>query len=479
MEKNELIQWLEQQIAGGSPGMQLPVDAKLQKAFALSRSTVRRVMSEFARQGKIVRIKGEGNFVPGGIDTSRLAAKKSAPQRIMSEVTTCIARGEMKIGQPLPQITAFSRKFNTSARNVSAAYSLLCDKGLASRAGSAYMVGSVKDVLTAGIRDYVYFVLHRFSDLETLYKHHEAEWALKKLELELLEYNHRVLYTTYERLDDELRLWRRENRCPRGLVLFGSDEGLVSRMDFSAIKPSIARLRNAFKFSKIPVLCIAKDFICKEKGFLFYSMPHMITTVRRKLAHYITSRGIANAIIAVNEKRCAPGRSLTDAFRIVPEIDNFSPAVKVRLLVRPISRTIGTATSLLRALYAIHPPEHHLLRMSKYRPWSQREFESLFATTNDITAYLKRDSLADCVVFNDEQTALEVLNAGALQTKKRTIKAIGLENSAGYAARNLTCCIPDWETTGYLLAHALIGDIPVARSSRGFIDCSARVIERR
>ncbi len=42
----------------------------------------------------------------------------------------------------------------------------------------------------------------------------------------------------------------------------------------------------------------------------------------------------------------------------------------------------------------------------------------------------------------------------------------------------ISSCAEDWETIGYMAAHAIIGDIPVAKTSKGYIRTDALLLER-
>jgi len=42
----------------------------------------------------------------------------------------------------------------------------------------------------------------------------------------------------------------------------------------------------------------------------------------------------------------------------------------------------------------------------------------------------------------------------------------------------ISACATDRSMIGYLLAHAMVGDIPVARTTKGFIRTNVRAFER-
>jgi hypothetical protein len=55
---------------------------------------------------------------------------------------------------------------------------------------------------------------------------------------------------------------------------------------------------------------------------------------------------------------------------------------------------------------------------------------------------------------------------------------VSLDNDPRFYHLGLTYCGPDWDTIGYQMAHAIIGDFPVARTSKGFIKTKAGVLEK-
>jgi hypothetical protein len=60
----------------------------------------------------------------------------------------------------------------------------------------------------------------------------------------------------------------------------------------------------------------------------------------------------------------------------------------------------------------------------------------------------------------------------------RALSIIGLENNPDFAHHGLTTCAEDWDTMGYLMAHAVIGDFAVAKTRRGFLRTSALMLKR-
>jgi hypothetical protein len=53
-----------------------------------------------------------------------------------------------------------------------------------------------------------------------------------------------------------------------------------------------------------------------------------------------------------------------------------------------------------------------------------------------------------------------------------------VENDPAYYHLGLTYCYPDFARLGYLMAHALIGDFPVEKTTRGSIRMHTLVVEK-
>jgi DNA-binding LacI/PurR family transcriptional regulator len=56
---------------------------------------------------------------------------------------------------------------------------------------------------------------------------------------------------------------------------------------------------------------------------------------------------------------------------------------------------------------------------------------------------------------------------------------ISLENNPAYYHLGLSYCGPDWENIGYMMAHAVIGDFPLPKTSRGFVRTQALLLEKQ
>jgi DNA-binding LacI/PurR family transcriptional regulator len=56
---------------------------------------------------------------------------------------------------------------------------------------------------------------------------------------------------------------------------------------------------------------------------------------------------------------------------------------------------------------------------------------------------------------------------------------VSLENNTAFFHHNISACAPDFNRIGYLMAHALLGDIPLNKSLRNFIRFEVPIIHRQ
>jgi DNA-binding LacI/PurR family transcriptional regulator len=87
---------------------------------------------------------------------------------------------------------------------------------------------------------------------------------------------------------------------------------------------------------------------------------------------------------------------------------------------------------------------------------------------------------ADIWIFNQDQDAAAAVRWA--QERRIEIPArvsvLTLENNPQNYELGISLCEPDWEHAGYLLAHAIIGDFPIEKTSKGFLRTRARVVTK-
>ena len=158
MQSTQARQQLETLLRNLQPGDQLPFTRDLARTWAVSYSTASRLLSEYARAGKLLRIRGKGTFVPGGNERVReMPRRRSSVQAVMDAVIQSIARGELKIGDPLPSTKQICLQFHVAPVTVARAYARLCTLGRITRIGRRYWVGDLGSSIRQQARGELWF----------------------------------------------------------------------------------------------------------------------------------------------------------------------------------------------------------------------------------------------------------------------------------------------------------------------------------
>jgi hypothetical protein len=167
------------------------------------------------------------------------------------------------------------------------------------------------------------------------------------------------------------------------------------------------------------------------------------------------------------------------SIRIYNEIREINPGIRFRVVVRPKPRSGGKAEFFER-VYDYRAPPLISQRLSKYESTDFRKFEEMVHIEKEIGLESCPNRGKTLVVFAETAQGFAFLQY-CRRTRKRVPSEIGivcLGDDPRYLHHNISCCIPDWETNGYLMAHALMGDIPVAKTGKGFVRPQALFLDR-
>jgi hypothetical protein len=167
------------------------------------------------------------------------------------------------------------------------------------------------------------------------------------------------------------------------------------------------------------------------------------------------------------------------AVKIRPELTHLSEGALLRIAVNPPpgQRTIDSYLANVRGRIT---EQNQRGILSKYR---DTPFESI---TRDVSFFdparpaFHDYTDADIWVFTSHRQAAQALEwaRGRKIEIPGQLSIVSLEDDPSYYHLGITYCTIDWETVGYLIAHVIIGDIPIERTSKGFIRVRAQVVER-
>ncbi|MBD3319933.1 MAG: hypothetical protein GF350_02440 [Chitinivibrionales bacterium] len=120
------------------------------------------------------------------------------------------------------------------------------------------------------------------------------------------------------------------------------------------------------------------------------------------------------------------------------------------------------------------------LFLYKYKYTSFEDAKKHIKFTDDFSKVFEDSLNARIWMFTENRQAV-IAQQWAIQRGiaiSKLLSIISLENNPAFYHMCITSCIPDWDKIGYVMAHAVIGDIPIKKTSKGFIRANVKTIER-
>mgnify|MGYP006279904143 CR=1 FL=1 len=482
----KLRQWIDAFIAGNPPGSHLPHDRHLAGRLGCSVMSVRRVMAKYTARGLLERRHGSGTRIPPreGTGQTREAepavaepgASRSAGA-LHDDLLKAIASGTFKQGTALPLNKQLSLQLHVGTGTVTAAYRMLEREGYVTKVGKQYWVGGVYGSLHWGARRECIVLYPETVALTTMFTSHNLSMALRKMESRLEEQGWLFRYTKYSELRSSIDRWKKRGRLPDGLLVFGSDAGYITAEDFAHVHAMLSRAVGRMGRSFPPLLAVSKAFVADYRRCHFFSGSHTHTVRARATAQFALMHNPASLKIVLDES--VSHADLFNFLRIYPEIREVNKTMRIEVLLRS-DRPAGAGARVLKRLYSHFPLDHVRSRIAVDGVLVREDFESMFRGIRNLTDTAAQASGRTMLIFRDDRHAAEVLQWCERNriSVGESILLLSYENNPAYFGYGITACISDWETDGYLMAHALVGDIPIARTSRGFIRSRARILRR-
>jgi hypothetical protein len=197
------------------------------------------------------------------------------------------------------------------------------------------------------------------------------------------------------------------------------------------------------------------------------------TTWARTIAQHLFYNGYSNVTLCYNANYFAQ-HTINAVTKIINELLNLNPQLDYRICIQsdPMNPSIDV--------------EHYLKViqqkfLAKYAAPSIESIRRKIVVTDCFTNTYNNSGKHSVHIFSRDSDAVELLeHYGRINRSAPEDGGIlSLENSIDYARFGLATVLPDWETIGYLVAHALIGDFRPARTRRGYIKPSALLLRRK
>ena len=489
----EIREWVDRFIAENPPGTQLPFDRQLAKRLDCSVMSVRRVLSDYAARGLLQRRNRRGTRIPPSPGSEkRRETPETSPQKdrrgsvtaIHDDLLGAIAAGTYKRGTALPLNKQVALQLRVSTHTVTSAYRLLEKEGYVTKVGKRYWVGGVAGSLNLDTRRECMVLFPDDLSLSSLLRFqprdmasYNLSMALQKTESHLEAEGWRFAYHKYSELPALTRLWKERGYLPDGFMLFGRDQGFANEKDFRTMHGAISALAARMHVPLPRTLAVVKNFICNARKCHFFSVGHTYKIRARATAQFALRVNPKNLVVVLRED--FPIGDIMNFLRIYPEIRGTNTTMGLAFLL--VSDEPGGAPErILSKLLSNYGLDHLKQRLAVGGELSREDLRRLFHGTTGIDEALGQSDGQTMFVFRYDKEAAEALQWCSRNRVRlgEDVFLLSFENNPDYLGSGISACISDWETDGYLMAHALIGDIPIARTTRGFIQARARILRR-
>lgn len=474
-----LARWLDQCIRRGRPGDTLPTSRVLADRFGVSERTVHRQMKGLVASGAIVRIRRRGTLLtplPVTGDPGVAHATPPSWQSIVTAILSAVAEGGLRSGNALPPVKTMAVRFHVAQSTVSRAYRELAAQGSASRVGRMYWVGGAADLLrNRTTRD-----VHFFVTQETLSTQHASNpgWRtmIGKMERELRVHGCSMRVSPLDQYRSFRDDWLRRRALPWGLVA-----GVVRDRDtFEALAESTSKLVHAIPDWPVKVTLIAGGWnVSVRRGTNVLNLGNVRTAVARTVARFLAATTARRVVLFLNEPRI-PELDIAAYTRLLSETTHLSPDTRLTTVVQT-TPAFATRERLLERLHTLYGDDHLNAIIGKYGTVGLDDMERGLVVTTDADAAYDQLTSADMWIFShgqDATTALAWLQEHRVPVPGR-ICVMSLEDEEHSLKSGLSVCTADWDGIGYLLAHSVLGDLPIAKTTRGYIRPPVTLLERQ
>jgi DNA-binding transcriptional regulator YhcF (GntR family) len=471
------IEWIEERIQKGPPGSRLPTDPQIATRFGISVITVHRLVQRFANSGRIVRIQGKGTFIGPLPSPSEVPATvKPTFQSTADLLLQLISTGACKTGQPLPSAKFLRLQFHISPAMARQAFRSLERMGFATRVGRNYFAGSdFESVVRSRGRIQVVVCNPLSDDFGTMFIDDAFASAYQRMERDLLNAGAGIRYVTAAELNAMIARWSSAGDMPQGLVFFRMDDQLLA-----PLRSHLSLLMKKAKGNPPRLLMdwVMGDFSALPSKTLILSRGNIQTVAARTLARHIFSQGHRSVRFCFDDSLPVWQAYMPKwtVLKIRGELSPFSDAISFDFMVQSPQRGL----SFEKYLGSI-PPEHSPQQpLDKHKPTPIAMLKNEMLFTRDAAKELTRANTRPLWICSTSRMATAVLErAKSLgMAVPHDISILCLENDPHYLHHGFSYCGPDFDRIGYLMAHAIIGDIPIAKTTLGFIKTAGMIVEK-
>ncbi|MBD3239622.1 MAG: GntR family transcriptional regulator, partial [Chitinivibrionales bacterium] len=424
---------------------------------------------------RIHRIQGKGTFV-GPPAQPELPAERprSAVERVAEAFRHDIATGRLRQDEYLPPVKSICHALGAAPATVTGALRQLTGERVICRTGRRYRVGFTAGTTRAEPHETVVFYNISGLRLRDITDRCELEMpAFRVMERELIRNGYRMRYEGADGFRALCRKARPGRRLPGAIVV-----GWLATDEYPDHIDEVRRLADPRLGNQRALVLTGSHH--RPPARVFQLCTGNITTVRaRRLAEFVRDGGYRSIAFFQRFDSLAM-REFPYNIKIIRDLSHFCPNASLRVRLQFDEDIEGYERAFRDSCAAIWE-QHASGFLAKYGefdlPSAARHWD---ISAGDQIPYEHYRS-ARLWLFTTDRDAVEALRwlrTHGIDVPGQT-QLVTLEGSDEHFGAGLTVCEYDWQTTGYLMAHALIGDMPVARTSHGFIRTEAVLLQRQ
>ncbi|MBD3243510.1 MAG: hypothetical protein GF331_23165 [Chitinivibrionales bacterium] len=293
------------------------------------------------------------------------------------------------------------------------------------------------------------------------------------MERELARHGYVVRYGTSESFEQLLR----------SPASFSATDGVVigyaDKLQCAKLYPAVQSLVKRWRPRRIPVVTFSEPPPGKlSRAISIVCRGNIATVWARTLARFLFEKKLTNAVLFHDQRRGVP-RSLAANLKLLPEMRHLDASARLRVVVKAPA-FVQDPSALLNRFLEFDGASDIPRVLTKYERISLDTMRREVTVVADMAEAYEAVLDAGVWIFSRDDDAVAAL--AFLERKGVAVPSdlsiIALENSAHYLRFGLSTCVEDWETIGYLMAHAIIGDFTVAKTTKGFVRPAAVVLQR-
>ncbi len=464
-----ITRWL----ATAAPGQRFPALRVLARHWRCSPTTVRKAMAPFLDSGDLVSHPGKGVFARGLPHRTVLPSPGSSAERLYQALRSDISRGRLRQGRALPLVKQMSIEHSVSPSTVVKACRLLVRDGLVQKQGRSYRVtGCRRESRSHGLAEVFHFASsERNGSLGTHGR--RTSLVLGEVFYELANNGVRVFARHIDELPGHLSDWTRRRRYPLGVVVesFYPERKAQLEGPIERFLRLGARPRTAF-------VLFSDGRRCAVRGVDQFCDGNFHTVRARTIARFVHERGYSSVGVYLQASSLLD-LHLRESARMLPALMHLASSIPLRYFIDREGSSLDVSAVMTRLVEGYGAAYMESL-LGKHGAATLRDLRNRLCMVDGfagVTDTLPGDSLC---ILRDPSRAIAVYE----WCRARGIAVPGrlalLEASADLfdLGSPVSSCSCDWRRTGYLIAHGILRDIPVDRTTRGFIPTRTVILER-